>query len=182
MDEKNEKRWYIIQTYSGQELGVKEDLESRIKSQHMEDYIFTVLVPQRKIAVKDKKGNDKEKIVEVYPGYVYVEMIMQQEAWYVVRNTPHVTGLLGSSGKGTLPVPVHKAEMDGILREAGVISDPTYDHLVGKKIKVVDGPFIDREAIVKAVNNIQKTAVISVHMFGRLNDTTISIDDIAELA
>ncbi|NLL68908.1 MAG: transcription termination/antitermination protein NusG, partial [Acholeplasmataceae bacterium] len=105
-------RWYIVQTYSGDENTVKVDLQRRTESMGMTDYIFRVLVPEIIIPATEEK---KETVERLYPGYVFVEMIVTDESWFVVRNTPGVTGFLGSSGGGTKPIPVLRDEMDSIL-------------------------------------------------------------------
>ena len=109
-----EKEWYVVNTYSGHEAKVKEKLESRAVSMGMQDNIFRVIIPETtEVEVKD--GVKKEKVKKMFPGYVLVEMIMSDEAWYIVRNTPGVTGFIGSSGKGAKPFPLTKAEVDKIL-------------------------------------------------------------------
>ena len=100
-----DKKWYVVNTYSGHEKKVQEKLLMRASSMNMEDYIFRVIVPeQTEVEVKD--GVTKEKVKKLFPGYVLVEMIMTDEAWFVVRNTPGVTGFIGSSGKGAKPTPL----------------------------------------------------------------------------
>ena len=114
-----EKCWYVVNTYSGHENKVKEKLEMRIESMDMQDNIFRVVVPeQTEIDIKD--GVKKEKVKKLFPGYVLVEMIMSDEAWYVVRNTPGVTGFIGSSGKGAKPIPLLPHEIDRILGQMGM--------------------------------------------------------------
>ena len=119
------RRWYIVTTYSGYENSVKQDLERRRESMNMTDLIFQVLVPEEIKEVVDKKGKKKEKVEKLFPGYVFVEMEvdkeMDEDAWFMVRNTPKVTGFLGSSGGGTKPVAVPKDEMDAILEKLGMI-------------------------------------------------------------
>ena len=142
------KRWYIVTTYSGYENSVKQDLERRRETYNMTDLVFQVLVPEETVEVKDKKGKVKEKVNKLFPGYVFVEMEvdekkdaagntildMDEDAWFMVRNTPKVTGFLGSSGGGTKPVPVPKDEMDGILNKLGLIVKPKLEFNVGDKI------------------------------------------------
>ena len=111
-----EKNWYVVNTYSGHESKVKEKLDMRINSMEMQENIFRVIVPERK-EVEIKDGKKKEKIKKLFPGYVLVEMIMSDESWYIVRNTPGVTGFLGSSGKGAKPVPLYPEEVERILKE-----------------------------------------------------------------
>ena len=118
-----EKQWYVVNTYSGHENKVKEKLDMRIQSMNMQDYIFRVIVPE-KTEIEIKDGVKKEKVKKLFPGYVLVEMIMTDEAWYVVRNTPGVTGFLGSSGKGAKPFPLYKYEIENILKTIGVTDKP----------------------------------------------------------
>ncbi len=164
------KRWYIVTTYSGYENSVKQDLERRRESMNMTDLIYQVLVPEEIKEVVDKKGKKKEKVEKLFPGYVFVEMEvegeMDEDAWFMVRNTPKVTGFLGSSGGGTKPVPVPKAEMDAILDKLGLIQKPTFDINVGDKIEVTSGAFIGTVGEVLAVNMEKKTVTIPVALFG----------------
>lgn len=101
----NEKSWYVLHTYSGYENKVKMNLESRAQSMNMEDYIFRVVVPEEE-EIEMKDGEEKKKTHKTFPGYVLVEMIMSDESWYVVRNTPGVTGFVGSHGAGSKPAPL----------------------------------------------------------------------------
>ena len=114
-----DKKWYVVNTYSGHENKVKEKLEMRTVSMGMEDYIFRVIVPEEKV-IEEKNGVKKEKIKKLFPGYILVEMIMTDEAWFVVRNTPGVTGFIGSSGKGAKPFPLQPYEVDKILNDMGM--------------------------------------------------------------
>lgn len=114
-----EKEWYVVNTYSGHENKVKEKLEMRASSMGMEDYIFRVVVPEQK-EVEMKNGVSKEKVKKMFPGYILVEMIMTDEAWFIVRNTPGVTGFIGSSGKGAKPFPLTPQEVDKILSSMGM--------------------------------------------------------------
>lgn len=114
-----EKQWYVVTTYSGHEESVKEKLEMRTESMGMQDHIFRVIIPETtEIEIKD--GVKKEKKKKMFPGYVLVEMIMSDEAWYIVRNTPGVTGFIGSSGKGAKPTPLLPQEIDRILVNMGM--------------------------------------------------------------
>src|SRR5574344_1198140 len=134
----NNKLWYVVNTYSGHESKVKENLEMRTESMGMGNNIFRVIIPEQKeIEVKD--GVTKEKVKKMFPGYVLVEMIMSDEAWYVVRNTPGVTGFIGSSGKGAKPVPLLPMEIDRILSNMGMSRLEANELEPGQKVKVVDG-------------------------------------------
>ena len=177
----NTKRWYIIQTYSGYENAVKKDLERRIDSMGMNDFIFQIVVPEETIIEKKADGTEKEKVKQMYPGYVFVEMIVTDEAWFVVRNTPRVTGFLGSSGGGTKPVPLEDGEMDDILYKSGLKAKPTYDHLLGLQVEIINGPYTGQQGIVSFVNSEQELIMVDIDFFGRPTPTELSIDDIRVL-
>lgn len=147
----NEKLWYVVNTYSGHENKVKENLEMRTESTGMQDYIFRVIVPETKeIEIKD--GVKKEKVKKMFPGYILVEMIMSDEAWHIVRNTPGVTGLIGSSGKGAKPTPLLPQEIDRILSSIGMSRiDIETELALGDKVNVIDGPF---KGMIGKVDNI----------------------------
>ena len=121
-----DKQWYVVNTYSGHENKVKEKLEMRSESMDMQDYIFRVIVPEQTI-VEEKDGVTKEKVKKMFPGYILVEMVMSDEAWYVVRNTPGVTGFIGSSGKGAKPTTLQPYEVDNILNNMGMSHDEYLD-------------------------------------------------------
>ena len=133
-----QKEWYVVNTYSGHENKVKEKLEMRAGSMGLEDYIFRVIVPEQKEV--DDKG--KEKAKKMFPGYILVEMIMTDEAWFVVRNTPGVTGFIGSSGKGAKPFPLTPMEVDKILETMGMNRlQMDLDMVLEETVKVINGPF-----------------------------------------
>ena len=136
-----QKLWYVVNAYSGHEQKVKENLLMRAETMGMENNIFRVIVPEQK-EVEIKDGVKKEKIKKMFPGYVLVEMIMSDEAWYVVRNTPGVTGFIGSSGKGAKPIPLSHEEIDKILVNEGMSRvDVETDLNVGDSVTIIDGPF-----------------------------------------
>jgi len=161
------KRWFIVTTYSGFENSVKQDLERRTVSMNMEDMVYQVLVPEKTVEVTDKKGKKKEKIVKLYPGYVFVEMEVEDEmdenAWFMVRNTPKVTGFLGSSGGGTKPVPVPKEEMDKIFRILGMVTESKIEIEVGDHVSFVGSSFyINYTGVVVSINEEKKTAIVNI--------------------
>ena len=162
----NERRWYIIQTYSGYENSVKVDLEKRIETMGQQDYIFNVLVPEEEYIEEKKDGSKVVKTRKSYPSYVFVEMIVTEKSWFIVRNTPKVTGFLGSSGGGTKPVPVPVDEMNRILVSLGMATRPKYEFNVGDKIEVIDGPFASRVANIAAINEETEEVIVLVEMFG----------------
>jgi transcriptional antiterminator NusG len=166
-----ERRWYVIHTYSGYEEAVARNLKQRVESLGMEDKIFNVLVPKEK---KIKIKNGKKEIVEekIYPGYVLVEMIVTDDSWYVVRNTPNVTGFVGS---GTTPIPVSPDEMKELLKRMEV-KEPQYkiEVKVGDLVKITDGPFKDFDGKVSEVDEERGKVKVLINMFGR--DTPVELD------
>jgi transcriptional antiterminator NusG len=174
----SKKRWYIIQTYSGYENAVKEDLERRVDSMGMNDYIFRVIVPEETIIEKKDNGKEKEKIKQLYPGYVFVEMEVTDESWFVVRNTPRVTGFLGSSGGGTKPVPLAEEEIKAILLKIGAISKPKYDHLLNETVEILSGAYQGIKGFVSEVDNDQAKVVVNIDIFGRATPTEVDAHDV----
>ena len=167
-----EKQWYIVHTYSGQEKKVQENLEKRITSTGMEDKIIQVEVPTEE---KIKKKDGEEEVVDetLFPGYVLIEMEMNDDTWYVVRNTPGVAGFVSS---GTKPLPAQPEEIDRILGESGKEKERVYDieFEEGDKVSVIDGPFEDFVGIVQEVHPRQGKVKVMVSMFGR--DTPVELD------
>ncbi len=166
-----ERAWYAIHTYAGYENAVARNLKQRIESLGMEDKIFNVIVPtEKKIKIKGgKRAPEEEKI---YPGYVLVEMIVTDVSWYVVRNTPRVTGFVGS---GVFPVPLEKKEVDALFeRMSKGNTEHTIDVAVGDLIKVTDGPFKDFEGKVSEVDTQRGKIKVLVSMFGR--ETPVELD------
>jgi transcription termination/antitermination protein NusG len=169
-----EKQWYVIHTYSGYENKVKTNLENRIQTMGMEDKIFRVLVPTEE-ALEIKNGKKKVVQRKVFPGYVLVEMIMTDDSWYVVRNTPGVTGFVGSPGGGSKPVPLLPHEVRSILRGMGVEEvKPHVDFHVGEVLRIVDGPFADMVGTVEEIHMDQQKLKVLVSMFGR--ETPVELD------
>jgi transcriptional antiterminator NusG len=168
-----ERNWYVIHTYSGYEDAVAKNLKQRIESLSMEDKIFDVIVPKEK-KIKIKNGKRKTVEEKIYPGYVLVEMIVTDASWYVVRNTPRVTGFLGA---GTTPIPVSKHDMDDLMKRMD-ISEPefTIDFEVGATVKVLDGPFKGFEGKVSEIDKERGKIKVLVNMFGR--DTPVELDSL----
>ena len=166
-----DKNWYVIHTYSGYEDAVTKSLKQRIESLGMEDRIFNVLVPKEK---KIKIKNGKRKLVEekIYPGYVLIEMIVTDDSWYVVRNTPNVTGFVGA---GTVPVPVSTQEIKTLKKRMGV-QEPQFkiDVLEGDSVKIIDGSFKDFSGKVSKVDGDKGRIKVLINMFGR--DTPVDLD------
>jgi len=167
------KNWYVIHTYSGYEDSVAKNLKQRIESLGMEDKIFNVLVPkEKKIKIKD----GKRRIVEekIYPGYVLVEMIVTDDSWYVVRNTPNVTGFVGA---GTIPLPVRPEEIEILKKRVGA-GVPKYkiEVKIGDLVKIIDGPFKDFDGKVSEIDAEKGKVKVLVNMFGR--DTPVELDSL----
>ena len=177
----NPRRWYIVQTYSGYESSVKEDLERRIESMGMQNLIFRVVLPEEHYTEKDKNGNVKEKVRKMFPGYVFVEMIITDDSWHVIRNTPKVTGFLGSSGGRTKPVPLPQEEINAILLKVGIMEKPTFKYDLGDRVEIVGGPFAGQVGEVVSFDNQKETAVISIEIFGRGTPTEVSFDQVGNL-
>jgi transcriptional antiterminator NusG len=116
-EQSKQKMWYAVQAYSGQENSVKVNLERRIESMQMEEKIFQVVIPEEIQQEKRSDGTTKERLIKIYPGYVFIEMIVTDDSWFVVRNTPGVTGFLGSSGGGTKPIPLPQKKSIRFLKE-----------------------------------------------------------------
>ena len=169
-----EKQWYVVNTYSGHENKVKEKLEMRAESMYMKDYIYRVIVPEEKV-IEEKDGVKKEKIKKLFPGYILVEMVMSDEAWFVVRNTPGVTGFIGSSGKGAKPTPLQPYEVDNLLKSMDIERiDIKNDLKVGDKIKIVDGPFAGMFGKIDTIDEENKVVNAIVDLFGQ--ETTIECE------
>ena len=176
-----ERQWYVIHTYSGYENKVKANLERKIQSMGMQTEIFQVLVPMEdEVEIKDGKRKITKK--KIFPGYVLVEMIVNDRTWYVVRNTPGVTGFIGSSGGGAKPFPVSPVEMESILRRMGQSDKKvTVDFEVGDMVKILTGPFSGMEGKVSAMNDQTQTASVMTMLFGRETPTDIAYNDLEKV-
>ncbi len=169
-----DKQWYVVNTYSGHENKVKEKLEMRAESMDMKDYIYRVVIPEEKV-VEVKDGVTKEKVKKMFPGYILVEMVMTDEAWYVVRNTPGVTGFIGSSGKGAKPTPLQPYEVDNILGNMGISRmNVDTDLTSGTKVKIVAGPFQGMFGIVDNVDVPNQKVMLIVDLFGQ--ETSVEVE------
>ena len=140
------KEWYVVNTYVGQENRVKENLERRIKTMGLEDFLFQIVVAEY------KNGKPVEKTHNLFSGYLLVQMIMTDEAWYIVRNTPGVTGFIGSSGKGAKPFPVAQEEVDAVLRRLGRQDvNVQVDFEVGDRVEITNGAFKNSEGTIESM-------------------------------
>ncbi|PIT90902.1 transcription termination/antitermination protein NusG [Candidatus Kaiserbacteria bacterium CG10_big_fil_rev_8_21_14_0_10_49_17] len=169
--ESKERHWYAIHTYAGYENAVARNLKQRIDSLGMEDRIFNVIVPTEK-KIKVKGGKRVEEAEKVYPGYVLVDMIVTEDSWYVVRNTPRVTGFVGS---GTQPVPLEQKEVDALFaRMQSDTAKHTIDLALGDPVTIVDGPFKELEGKVGEIDEERGKVKVLVPMFGR--ETPVELD------
>lgn len=167
------KNWYVIHTYSGYEDRVSENLRQRIESLDMQDKIFNVIVPkENQIEIK----NGRRRIVErrIFPGYVLVQMDVTEDSWYVVRNTPNVTGFVGS---GTTPIPISADEVRQIQKRMGV-EEPKYkiDFSLGESVNITDGPFRGFDGVVNEIDENKGKIKVLVNMFGR--ETPVELDSL----
>ena len=165
------RNWYVIHTYAGYENAVMRNLKQRIESLGMEDKIFQVVVPtEKKIKVKGAKRVEEEE--KIYPGYILVDMIVTDDSWYVVRNTPRVTGFVGS---GVYPVPIDQKEVDALF--ARMSGDKVLHQInlsIDDAVQIVDGPFKDLEGKVNEVDEERGKVKVLVNMFGR--ETPVELD------
>ncbi len=165
------RRWYVIHTYSGYEENVEHNMKQRIESMDMQDKIFNVLIPKEK---KIKIKNGKRKVIEekIFPGYVLVEMIVTDDSWYVVRNTPNVTGFIGT---GTTPTPISDEEIKNLQQRMGVV-EPKFkiDVNVGTPVRISDGPFKNFEGKVSSIDESRGKVKVRINVFGR--ETPVELD------
>ena len=167
-----EKSWYVIHTYSGYENKVKTNLEKRIESMHMEDFIFRIMVPKETV---EERKNDKIKKRErnVFPGYVLVEMIMTDDSWYVVRNTTGVTGFVGAGNK---PIPLHDAEAKALLRQMGMEeTHQQVDYAVGDTVEILEQSFRGMTGTVSAIDLEKQKVTVMMSLFGG-RETAMEMD------
>ena len=166
-----ERNWYVLHTYSGYEENVAENLRQRIDSLGMQDKIFDVMVPkEKKIKIKNGKRVTVEE--KIFPGYVLVEMIVTDDSWYVVRNTPNVTGFIGS---GTTPTPIGAEEVADLKKRMGV-EEPKYtiEVEIGETVHIIDGPFKDFDGKIAEIDEEKGILKVLVSMFGR--ETPVELD------
>lgn len=172
---KAEKAWYAIHTYSGYEDAVARYLKQRVESLAMNDKIFNIIVPkEKKIRIKNGKRRTIEE--KIYPGYVLVEMLLDEDSWYVVRNTPRVTGFVGTNN--STPVPLSKEEIDSLMARMGGGEETKFNIEVkaGDVVKIIDGPFRDYEGKISEVDEERGKLKVLVPIFGR--DTAVELDSL----
>lgn len=175
-EKEGEKAWYVVNTYSTHENKVAINLEKRRESMNLEDKIFRIVVPVQEVAVmKDGMPTGKTRMKNLFPGYVFVEMIMTDYAWYVIRNTPGVTGFVGSSGKGTKPFPIPREQIEPILKRMGMVDASMYDRYnVGDYIRIIHGHLEGTEGTIESINRETGAVEVKTIFFGR--ETLVEVD------
>ncbi|SDK58260.1 transcription termination/antitermination protein NusG [Lacicoccus qingdaonensis] len=176
-----EKNWYAVHTYSGYENKVKANLLARLDSMNMQDRIFRVVIPEEEeTTVKD--GKRKTAMKKTFPGYVLVELIMTDESWYIVRNTPGVTGFVGSQGAGSKPNPLLPEEVKFILKSMGMVEKTVdFEVEVGEVVNIIDGPFNNQSGEIKEIDEERYKLTVLVEMFGRETPVEVEFDQIEKL-
>ncbi|MDO4813918.1 MAG: transcription termination/antitermination protein NusG [Gemella sp.] len=175
MENTVKKAWYVIHTYSGYEDKVKENLEKRAETLEMQDQIHRIVVPKEKETTITPTGKKKELERKTFPGYVLVELVMSNEAWFIVRNTPGVTGFVGSHGGGTKPEPLLDEEIDFILREMGLSTVTEVDFQVGDYVRVISGPFNNMEGKVVSIDLSNYKLEVLLELMGRETKTELEL-------
>ena len=170
------KQWSVVNTYSGRERAVADMLEKRKYTQNLENYIFRIVVAETvEPGMKNGKPTGKDVVKNLYPGYVFIEMIMTDDAWFMVRNTPDVTGFVGSSGKGTKPFPIPNEEIEPVLKRMNIIDENMFsNYKVGDHIRIISGSFENSEGTIESIDSETKKVSVSILFFGR--PTTIEAD------
>ena len=170
----SEAKWYVVHTYSGYENKVKANIDKTIENRHLEDQILEVRVPMQEV-VEAKNGTQKVSQKKMFPGYVMIHMIMNDDTWYVVRNTRGVTGFVGPGSK---PVPLTEAEIDALgIMDAEVVAN----YEVGETIVVASGAWKDTVGMVKEVNPQKQTLTINVELFGRETPVEINFSEVKKM-
>ena len=173
-----EAKWYVVHTYSGYENKVKTNIDKAIETQHLQDFILEVQVPMVEVT-ETKDGVKRQVSKKMYPGYVLINMIMNDETWYVVRNTRGVTGFVGPGSK---PVPLSDAEVKAYLQGGSTEKvNIVVDFEIGDTLNVVDGTWKDTVGVVKSINTKKQTVTINVEMFGRETPVEIDFTDVRKM-
>ncbi|WP_341266436.1 transcription termination/antitermination protein NusG [Candidatus Phytoplasma fraxini] len=179
-----EPKWYIIQTYSGYENSVKEDLLKLVNSSgsQMSHLIFEVICPKEKYVKIKADGTKQEKERKMFSGYVFIKMILNDYSWFIVNNLPKVTNFLGSSkGSNSMPVPLHDSEINPILIKTGFIEKPSYDHLINKKVEIINGSFAGKRGLVSFIDDTKNLMIVEIDLFGRNTPIEISLSSFKEI-
>ena len=180
-----DKAWYVVNTYSTHERKVADNLKRRVESMGLDELIFRIIVAEQEVPVMDRETgmpSGKTRMKNLYPGYVFVEMIMTDYAWYVVRNTPGVTGFVGSSGKGTKPFPVPREQLEPVLKRMGMVDDSMYDrYKEGDLVKVIHGPLEGTEGHILSINRETGAVEVETVFFGRSTKVEVDFSEIERI-
>ena len=180
-----EKAWYIVTNYSKHEAKTAENLKRRIDTMNMKNYILRVLVAEHEVAILDKETGmptGKTKIENYYPGYFFVEMVMTDDSWYIVRNTPGVTGIVGSSGGGQKPSPVPREQIEPVLKRMNLIEESMYDRYnVGDMVKIIHGPLEGTEGTIISLDKGTGACRVETIFFGRSTPVDVEFAEIERL-
>ena len=178
-----DKAWYVVNTYSTHERKVADNLTRRVESYDLGKLIFRIIVAEQDVPVlKDGVPTGKTRKKNLYPGYVFVEMIMTDYAWYIVRNTPGVTGFVGSSGKGTKPFPVPREQIEPVLKRMGMIDESMYDRYnIGDLVKVIHGPLEGTEGNIVTINKETGLVEVETVFFGRSTKVEVDFSEIERI-
>ncbi len=178
-----EKQWYIINTYSQHESKTADNLKKRIQTMNMQDLILRILVAEQEVPVlKDGLPTGKTKMVNLYPGYIFVEMIMTHQSWFIVRNTPGVTGITGSGGGGQMPTPVSREEMEAVLKRMGWVDDSMYERYApGDAVRVIHGPLEGTEGKIISIDKTTGVCRVETMFFGRVTPVDVDFSEIEKL-
>jgi len=178
-----EKAWYVVATYSTHENKVAYNLKKRVESMDLGNLIFRIIVAEQEVPVmKDGLPTGKTRMKNLYPGYVFVEMIMTDYAWYIVRNTPGVTGFIGSSGKGTKPFPVPREQIEPVLKRMGMVDENMYDRYnEGDYIRVIHGTLEGTEGKILSINKDTGAVEIETVFFGRTTKVEVDFSEIERI-
>ena len=180
-----EKAWYVVNTYSTHERKVADNLAKRVETMGLESLIDRIVVAEQEVPMMDRETglpNGKTRMKNLYPGYVFVEMIMTDYAWYVVRNTPGVTGFVGSSGKGTKPFPVPREQIEPVLKRMGMIDASMYDRYNdGDLVKIIHGPFEGTEGHILSINKDTGVVEVEAVFFGRPTKVEVDFSEIERI-
>lgn len=177
--DKNTKAWFIVTAYSSHENKVKDNIEKRIEAYNLQDYVFRVEVADIVETVIDSKGNEKQVTKNLYPGYIFVEMIMTDDSWYMIRNTPGVTGIAGSSGGGTKPIPVPMNEMESVLKRIGKIDESIMSkYNIGDKVVIINGVFKDTDGVIVGISEEGRNVEVEITFFGRTTVAKVDFSDV----
>ena len=178
-----EKQWYIINTYSQHESKTAENLKKRIQTMNMQDLILRIVVAEQDVPVlKDGLPTGKTKKINLYPGYIFVEMIMTHESWYIVRNTPGVTGIAGSGGGGQMPTPVSREEIEPVLKRMGLVDDAMYErYSVGDRVRIIRGPLENTEGSIISIDKETGACRVETLFFGRPTPVDVDFSEIEKI-